>query len=357
MRVIIGDETGLVKSVGLEAGTAQVLGAPGQSRATGAKYLAWTADKDVVIARANGRVDCVAADGADAPWTFSSQGAPVGMGVLPEFGSIVRCNVEGRVEVVHPLNIKPNPAAFSVGQDIHTLRVDPLSSNIIAIGGKERDLNLWDLETQTATFKAKNVTHDNLDMRVPVWVKAIEFLPPSGGHRLVVGTGHHQVRIYDTNTKRRPVQETSFGELPITAIAVKDNRVIFSDTAGNINALDLRNFKHLGRYHGPVGSIRDIALHPTLPYMAAVGLDRMVHVYHTETRKNVHTYYAKQRLNAVLFTDEVVKPMPVHVEGTTTTAAVEDEAEMSVDEDEEEYEGLEIDENDSSDVDSDEDMD
>ncbi|KDO21730.1 hypothetical protein SPRG_13146 [Saprolegnia parasitica CBS 223.65] len=364
MRVIIGDETGLVKSVGLEANTAQVLGSTTQSRATSAKYLAWTADNDVVIGRANGHVDCVAADGADAPWSFKSEGAPVGMGVLREFGSIVRCNVEGRVEIVHPLNIKPNPASFSVGHDIHTLRVDPLSSKTIAIGGKERDVNLWDLETQAAIFKAKNVTHDDLDMRVPVWVKCMAFLPPSEGHRLVVGTGHHQIRLYDTATKRRPVQETVFGELPITSLAVQDNRVIFGDTAGNINALDLRNMKHLGRYHGPVGAIRDIALHPTLPYMAAVGLDRMVHVYHTETRKNIHTYYAKQRLNAVLFTDEIVKPMPVHIEKSAADDGADDDAEMSVDEDEEEYEGLEIDgsdddddEDDEDDDDDDEDMD
>ncbi|OQS07003.1 hypothetical protein THRCLA_00978 [Thraustotheca clavata] len=355
MRVIIGDETGLVKNVALEADTFVHLGGSTQSRSTSAKYLAWTEDKDVVVARANGKVDSLATDGTETPWSFTSEGIPVGMGVLPDFGSIVRCNVNGNVEVVHPLNIKPKPQSFSVGHDIQVLRVDPLNSNVIAIGGNERDANLWDLETQQAIFKAKNVTHDNLDMRVPVWVKAISFLPPSEGQRLVVGTAYHQIRIYDTKTKRRPVQEVSFGDLPITSMAVHENRVIFGDTAGNINALDLRTLKHLGRYAGSVGSIRDIAIHPTMPYMAAVGLDRMVHVYNIESRKSYATHYAKQRLNSVLFTDEGIKAAPVPVVDTTNGA--EDEA-MSEDEEEEEYEGLEIDDNSSSmDSDEDEDMD
>ncbi|RHY27588.1 hypothetical protein DYB32_006677 [Aphanomyces invadans] len=349
MRVIVGDETGLVKNVALEAATATMLTGTAQGRSKSARYLAWS-DKDVVVARTNGDVDCVGINGG-SPWSFTREGSPVGMGVVAEYGSIVRCNTAGRVEVVHPLHVKPNPPAFNVGNDIHTLRVNPFASNVIAIGGKERDMNVWDLQTQQAVFKAKNVTHDNLDMRVPVWVKAITFLPPTSaaggsesGHRLVVGTAYHQIRIYDTSAKRRPVLETSFGEHPITSLVVQDHRVMFGDTAGNVNAIDMRTFKHLGRYHGPVGSIRDMALHPTLPYVASVGLDRMVHVHHIEARKAVHTYYAKQRLNAVLFTDEGVKAAPI-----AAVPAAEDVVEdmVSDDEDDEAYEGLEIDDNSS----------
>ncbi|CAK4197013.1 unnamed protein product [Aphanomyces euteiches] len=366
MRVIVGDETGLVKNISLEASSAQLLSGSSQSRATSARYLAWT-DNDVVVARMNGHVDCVDIHGGASPWSFTREGSPVGLGVISEYGSIVRCNTAGRVEVVHPLHLKPNPPSFDVGHDIQTLRVDPFGSHVIAIGGKERDVNLWNLETQQAIFKAKNIPHDNLDMRVPVWVKAMAFLPSANdGHHLAVGTAYHQIRIYDTKTKRRPVSEASFGEHPITSLVVHENRVIFGDTAGNVNALDLRTFKHLGRYHGPVGSIRDIALHPSLPYMAAVGLDRMVHVFHVDTRKAVHTYYAKQRLNAVLFTDEGVKPVPVAkpepVEPTDDDAMGEDDEEDGGDEDEDDdvqdYEGLEIDsDEDDDDDDDDEDMD
>jgi ribosome biogenesis protein NSA1 len=349
MRVVIGDETGLVKNVSLEAGTAKIICGSSQSRHTSARYLQWL-ENDVVVARTNGCVDCLSMDGS-TPWNFTAEGAPIGLDVLPACGSIVRCNSAGIVQVVNPMNLKLNPPTFNVGQDIHTMHVDPFGSSVIAIGGKERDLNLWSLETQQAIFKAKNVTHDDLDMRVPVWVKATAFLEPSQGHRLIVGTAYHQIRIYDTHTKRRPVLEASFGELPITSLVVKENCVIFGDTAGNINMLDIRNFKHLGRYAGPSGAIRDMSLHPKLPYLAAVGLDRMVHVYHIETRKSIYTFYGKQRLNAVLFADEDVKPTGPEKKYINDTDSEEAE---------EEYEGLEIDENssyiDTSDEASDVDM-
>ena len=38
------------------------------------------------------------------------------------------------------------------------------------------------------------VRNDKLDLRVPVWVNAMDFIPGGGAHPTVaVGTGHHQV--------------------------------------------------------------------------------------------------------------------------------------------------------------------
>ncbi len=40
------------------------------------------------------------------------------------------------------------------------------------------------------------VRHDTLDLRVPVWVREIGFVPGSGSQpTIAVGTGHHQVRV------------------------------------------------------------------------------------------------------------------------------------------------------------------
>jgi WD40 repeat protein len=47
---------------------------------------------------------------------------------------------------------------------------------------------------------------------------------------------------------------------------------------------------------------RGITVHPTLPYMACVGLDRTSRVFNLKTGKLAHTSYLKQRLSAVLLT-------------------------------------------------------
>ena len=44
------------------------------------------------------------------------------------------------------------------------------NSLVIAVGGRENDIALYDVETQDAVFKGRNVPFDFLNMRVPIWV-------------------------------------------------------------------------------------------------------------------------------------------------------------------------------------------
>ena len=43
-------------------------------------------------------------------------------------------------------------------------------------GGKENDIQLWDLTTQGVMWKAKNVSNDKLSLRVPIYVTAVKYL-------------------------------------------------------------------------------------------------------------------------------------------------------------------------------------
>ncbi|RLN59459.1 hypothetical protein BBJ28_00005813 [Nothophytophthora sp. Chile5] len=387
MRVLVGDETGLLKSIELEKSEQRVISsrAQPQARARGIQRMCWYADessvanfqRNVVVARADGVVESYeashgkslsAAREPDWSLTTESEGNPkcVGLDVLAQFGSVVRCSDAGDVVVQSTLPDAGKPASFNVGDNVERMRVEPTQQKVIGVGGKEHDLNLWSLETQQVLFKAKNVTHDKLDMRVPVWVKDFRFLSTPGnsnGQRVIVGTGYRHVRIYDSNTKRRPVQQLdNFGEHPINSLCVSpdETRVYVGDTAGNLDILDLRTFKHMGRCTGPVGSIRDIACHPTLPYVAAVGLDRMVHVFDVNSRKYRHTIYAKQRLNSVLFCTDGLKDLPQSEDepARKKQKAVDDEMEFGDEEDDDEepeeaYEGLEISEEEEEDDDDD----
>ncbi|KAE9032961.1 hypothetical protein PR003_g9675 [Phytophthora rubi] len=389
MRVLVGDETGLLKSIELEKNEQRVLSSrtQPQARSRGIQRLSWYADereaanfqRNVVLARADGVVESYeAAHGKglsaarepdwswDAPDKTQTKTRCVGLDVIHKFGSVVQCSDSGDVLVRSTLQDSGKPASFNVGGVLNIMRLEAASQTVIGVGGKEHDLNLWSLETQQPLFKAKNVTHDKLDMRVPVWVKDLRFLSTPGnnnGHRVVVGTGHRHVRIYDTNTKRRPVQQLdNFGENPIQSICVSpdETRVYVGDTGGNLDILDLRILKHMGRCTGPVGSIRDISCHPTLPYIAAVGLDRMVHVFDINTRKYRHTIYAKQRLNSVLFCADGLKDIPVADDEPARKKQKSGDEEMEfVDDDDEEedeaYEGLEISEEEDDDDDEDDD--
>ena len=393
MRVLVGDETGLLKSIELEKNEQHILSSltHPQARARGIQRLCWYADerveanfpRNVVVARANGVVESYEASHGklisarkEADWSWpktdsdKNTSSCIGLDVVQKFGSVVQCAANGDVFVRSTVQDAGNPAGFNVGGGLNIMRLDSATQTVIGVGGKEHDLNLWSLETQQVLFKAKNVTHDKLDMRVPVWIKDLRFLSVPGnsnGHRVVVGTGHRHVRIYDSSIKRRPVQELdNFGENPIQSLCVSpdETRVYVGDTAGNLDILDLRTLKHMGRCIGPVGSIRDLACHPTLPYIVAVGLDRMVHVFDVNTRKYRHTIYAKQRLTSVLFCSDGLKNIPAaadeparkkHKAGDEEIDFVDDEEIDFVDDDDEEeevYEGLEISEEEEDDDDN-----
>ena len=199
------------------------------------------------------------------------------------------------------------------------------ASGVLAVGGKEHELTLWDAATGKETFVARNVGNTMLDLRVPVWVAGIQFLgggtEPSTAapHLLAVATGHRQVRLYDARANRRPVKSVDIGDHPFTvsALAPDGASLLVGDTAGTLIRLDLATLRQIGAYQGIGGSIRSISVWSgtSQPLVATAGLDRCVRVHHIETRALLRRIYLKQRLTAVAFAPE------------TTTAPADEEGE------------------------------
>ncbi|XP_014117240.1 PREDICTED: WD repeat-containing protein 74, partial [Pseudopodoces humilis] len=112
------------------------------------------------------------------------------------------------------------------------------------------------------------VRNDWLDLRVPVWDRDLQFLP--GSQRIVTCTGHGQVRLYDLATpQRRPVLDVTFGEAPLTALALPPGDTSVPGIGGRV----LRALK------GFAGGVRGLQCHPRLPLVASVGLDRFLRLH------------------------------------------------------------------------------
>lgn len=185
-----------------------------------------------------------------------------------------------------------------------------------AVGGREREVCLTDISTGKLVFKTKNMPPDPQTLlQQPVWPTAIQFLNQES-NIMAVGTAYKQVRVYDVreNSKtRRPTSLTPEGlfEYRVTSLCqIDEHELVVGDASGDIHAIDLRRLgrnskgpanRDLARYAGPAGSVRQLKKHPTLPLLTAVGLDRMLRVYDTKTRKQLDCVYLKQRLNSVLF--------------------------------------------------------
>ncbi|XP_004713548.1 WD repeat-containing protein 74 isoform X2 [Echinops telfairi] len=183
------------------------------------------------------------------------------------------------------------------------MRQDPTHPHVVATGGKENALKVWDLQgSEEPLFRAKNVRNDWLNLRVPIWEQDIQFLPES--RKLVTCTGFHQVRVYDpASPQRRPVLEATYGEYPLTAMTLtpEGNSVIVGNTHGQLAEIDLRQGRLLGCLKGLAGGVRAVQCHPSKPLLASCGLDRVLRVHRIRNPRGLeHKVYLKSRLNCLL---------------------------------------------------------
>jgi ribosome biogenesis protein NSA1 len=82
---------------------------------------------------------------------------------------------------------------LNIGSNVNTAKKHKFHQNLIATGGKENDLKLWDIASQkpdVPSFRAKNMPDNWVGLREPVWIKCIDFIDEN---RVAVGTAHHQV--------------------------------------------------------------------------------------------------------------------------------------------------------------------
>lgn len=84
---------------------------------------------------------------------------------------------------------------INAGENLNRMCHSHVQRNIIATGGQENRLKLYDLEKQTLIFSEKNLSHDWLELRVPIWISDINFLPETQQIATVGRYGHVRIRI------------------------------------------------------------------------------------------------------------------------------------------------------------------
>jgi len=221
---------------------------------------------------------------------------------------LLTCTEEGNVEIRTLDQIKIDSElveSFQVSRPVTVLRMDPHHTFQCAIGGKENDLNIWDLENKTCLWKAKNVRNDMLDLQVPVWITDLQYLN-NKLDTVVVATAHSQIRVYHLKNQRRPVLNVQIKEYPLTAIVLShdDSFVIAVNTKGFIYKVDLTTGQIIGALKEIGGSINSIQFHPSLNYLISCGLNRYIIIHDTQTGKVKYKIYMKQKMTFILCDDE-----------------------------------------------------
>ncbi|KAK9239165.1 hypothetical protein V1525DRAFT_449219 [Lipomyces kononenkoae] len=332
-----------------------------------------TGKEYICIARKGGIVQLYDIDSPHTPFvewkdmTHPSDDAFVGLEYVE--GKLSSCTATGKLIMrdLHSISDSTNEYYTLLGEPINAFRVHPNQPNVIAYGGKERELeisiiqNMHRRESDSNTdsesdrssswyiaaiptgrslshrklWKAKNVKNDELDLRVPVWISDIRFLDVNRNSgtdfRVVVSTRFGHVRVYETKYSRKPIVNVEVGDHPLIALSpyINDNEIIYCDTNSTTARFNLINGRNGGHYSGAAGSILCLdsffpeqeqerartdanegdapsatGLHSgELPLLATGGLDRYLRIYNLQTREIVAKVFVGAKLSAVCIVD------------------------------------------------------
>ncbi|KAI9217701.1 hypothetical protein BC828DRAFT_390487 [Blastocladiella britannica] len=318
----------------------------------------------------------------------------VGVGALDE-STIFAVN---RLGSLHAVKLAFHPAQDETETDVMevestteiTLGLSPLDRvractpthpHLLALGGQNRDLVLVDLNkpateaapkgkqseskyaglgreptawngelNPTPVWYARNLAHDMLDMAVPVWITDLCFTNPEGS-TVVTCTMYHDVKLYHTQTQRRPLAVVYCGEHPmrsITPVPGRPTEVVVADARGAVTHLSMtraaieyaraeaskddpgnprtrrpaaRQGKStvtaaavLGGFQGAQGAVRSIACDGKS--VVAVGLDRFVRFWDLKTHQARVRFFVKQRCESLALWQSPIGPS-----SSTATAA------------------------------------
>ncbi|XP_015783031.1 uncharacterized protein LOC107360823 [Tetranychus urticae] len=228
----------------------------------------------------------------------------------------------------------------------------------VAIGGKNFDMRVFDLNTKQCIFTAKSQNRDWLGIKHKVWTSDLDWIGPFSGKQSSINSStlitspsmiatcsrtDPVVRIYDLKVSSRksiwqlnfkdqifnndsnPPSFTKICATPTPAVKCSPTqKLILGTTMGRMMAVDLRFNSHTCRHLGVFksfggGAIKDIKYVPieaNLGKVVSCSLDRFVKIHSfsmgaDRTRSLDHRYYMKTKptcvqpiISNVLFPDQ-----------------------------------------------------
>ncbi|KAK9829390.1 hypothetical protein WJX72_005540 [[Myrmecia] bisecta] len=175
--------------------------------------------------------------------------------------SVLSCTLAGTVRIHGAVSSDEatqqewhEQATWAVPRDVDALAVDGSSARL-AVGCQGTELTVWDIATRQRLYLAKGNKPNRIGLVDKPWNAAVAFLPGPDSNKIMTGTGHHKLRLYDMR-QRRPALDIAFAESRVTALAPEADgaRCWASNGKGQVEVLDLAAAKMGGALQGVGGA-------------------------------------------------------------------------------------------------------
>ena len=167
-------------------------------------------------------------------------------------------------------------------------------------------LLLYNIEKEKIEFKGKNLPHDELGLRIPIYDTSLNEV--KNNNRLIyVSTAYGEIRLYDLRASPKPSLNKKVSKYKINKIEnVKynnNNNIIIGDCRGYCAMLDIRkSFNPCKNFKGNAGSIRDIIAVEDKDIAIIGGFDRYVKWYDYR-HGNDDKVFVKHKINSLCLLD------------------------------------------------------
>ena len=197
----------------------------------------------------------------------------------------------------------PNP---NLHIKLSNIENSTFNSESIYIMYENTPLLLYNIEKDKIEFKGKNLPHDELGLRIPIYDTSL-FEVKNNNRLIYVSTGYGEIRLYDLRASPKPSLNKKISKYKINIIRSSkynnNNNIIFGDCRGNCSMLDIRkSFNICKNFKGNAGSIKDIICVDDKDIAIVGGYDRFVKWY--DYAHNVdERIFVKHKVNSLCLID------------------------------------------------------
>ncbi len=180
------------------------------------------------------------------------------------------------------------------------------NSESIYIMYENTPLLLYNIEKDKIEFKGKNLPHDELGLRIPIYDTSL-FEVKNNNRLIYVSTGYGEIRLYDLRASPKPSLNKKISKYKINIITSSkynnNDNIIFGDCRGNCSMLDIRKSFHTCKnFKGNSGSIKDIICVDDKDIAIVGGYDRFVKWY--DYAHNIDDrIFVKHKVNSLCLID------------------------------------------------------
>ena len=163
---------------------------------------------------------------------------------------------------------------------------------------------LYNIEKEKIEFKGKNLPHDELGLKIPIY--DTDVVEIKNNPRLnYVSTAYGEIRFYDKKASPKPSMDKKVTKSKINKIDItEDNNYLFvADNQGYCAMLDIRkSFCPCKTFKGNTGSIKSMINIEKNNHLVVAGFDRYIRWYDYKSGNN-DKVFVKNKINATVLVD------------------------------------------------------